>query len=103
MNMDAQKIMKKLKQECFTKITNQGQWFGEGASVYAKEIDNNIFLVFVIAEDVDIENIQAHIAQFDSFGSIGKKEPVQMMFYLSIKDKDDLHYFEKFIHVSENG
>ncbi len=102
MNMDSQKIMKRLKQECFTEITNQGEWFEKGTSVYAKEIDKNVYLVFVIAEDVDIENIHALIAQFDSFGSIGKKEPVQMMFYMSIKDKEDLHYFEKIIHISEN-
>lgn len=102
MNMDSQKIMKKLKQECFTKITNEGQWFGEGTAVYAKEIEHNIFLVFVIAKDIELENIQALIAKFDSIGSIGKKEPLQTMFYLSIKDKEDLHYFEKIIHVSEN-
>ncbi|WP_131667068.1 hypothetical protein [Chryseobacterium taiwanense] len=93
--------MNTLKQECFQKITNNGDLFPEGASIYAKEIDDNIFLVLVMAQNADIETIKAFIAQFDSLGSIGKKEPIKMMFYLSVKDKDDLHYFEKFIHISE--
>jgi len=102
MNKESQNIMKKLKQDCFKEIVHNGILFDEGASVYAKEIDENIFLVFTIKEDVDPENVQAFIAKFDSWGSIGKKEPIQMMFSLSIKHKDDLHYFEKFINVSKN-
>jgi len=100
--MNSKKILKTLKQECFTKIPNNGELFYNGASVYAKEIDSDIFLVFVIAEDAEPDNVQALIAQFDSLGSIGKKDPIKTMFYLSVKDKEDMHYFEKFIHVSEN-
>lgn len=99
--MNSKKILKTLKQECFIKIPNNGEQFSEGASIHAKEIDHNIFLVFVIEGDADQENIQALIAQFDSLGSIGRKEPIKTMFYLSVKDKEDMHYFEKFIHVSE--
>jgi len=101
MNIESQNIMKKLKQDCFKKIVHNGIVFEEGAAVYAKEIDKNIFLVFTIKQHTASENIQAFIAQFDSWGSIGKKEPLQMMFSLSVKDKNDLHYFEKFINVSE--
>ncbi|PJJ67439.1 hypothetical protein [Chryseobacterium geocarposphaerae] len=100
--MNSKKILKTLKRQCFIKIPNHGELFNEGASIYAKEIDRNIFLVFVIEEDADPENVQALIAQFDSLGSIGKKEPIKTMFYMSFKDNEDMHYFEKFIHISEN-
>lgn len=103
MNIKSQSILKKLKHEGFKKIIHNGILFEEGASVYAKEIEQNIFLVFIITGTVEQENVQAFIAQFDSLESIGKKEPIQMMFHLSIKDKNDLHYFEKFINISENG
>jgi len=55
-----------------------------------------------MSEDTELNNIQAFIAQVDSLGSIGKKQLLKTMFYLSVKDKQDLHYFEKFIHVFEN-
>ncbi|WEK71287.1 MAG: hypothetical protein P0Y62_06935 [Candidatus Chryseobacterium colombiense] len=100
--MNSKKILKTLKQQCFIKIPHNGRLFNEGASIYAKEIDHNIFLVFVIEEGADLENIQALIAQFDSLGSIGKKEPIKTMFYMSFKDEEDMHYFDKFIHISEN-
>ncbi|NML68632.1 hypothetical protein HHL23_02310 [Chryseobacterium sp. RP-3-3] len=100
--MDCHKIVKNLKYKDFIKVSYQGNWFDAGAAIYAKEIKANIFLLFVILKDIKIENIQALIAHFDSFSSIGLKEPEQIMFYLSIKDKDDLHYFEKYLKISDN-
>ncbi|MCT2563810.1 hypothetical protein [Chryseobacterium herbae] len=100
--MDCQKIVKTLKHKDFIKVPYKGNWFEDGATVYAKEIRDNIFLLFVILKDIEIENIQALIAHFDSFSSIGMKEPEQIMFYLSIKNKEDLHYFEKYLKVSDN-
>lgn len=100
--MDCQKIVKTLKHKDFVKIQNKGDWFEDGAAIYAKEIKDNVFLLFVILKDIQIENIQALIAHFDGFGSIGLKEPEQVMFYLSIKDKEDLHYFEKYLKITDN-
>lgn len=100
--MDCQKIIKTLKHKDFIKVTHKGKWFEEGATVYAKEIKDNIFLLFIILKDINIENIQALIAHFDCFNSIGLKEPEQIMFYLSIRDKDDLHYFEQYLKASNN-
>jgi hypothetical protein len=100
--MDCQKIIKTLRHKDFVKVSHTGKCFEDGAAVYAKEIKENIFLLFIILKDIDIENIQALIAHFDCFGSIGLKEPEQIMFYLSIKDKNDLHYFEQYLKVSNN-
>lgn len=100
--MDCRKIVKSLNHTDFKKVPYKGNWFEEGAAVYAKEIRDNIFLLFVILKDIEIENIKALIAHFDNFSSIGKKEPQQVMFYLSIKNKEDLHYFEKYLKISDN-
>ncbi|MGE8536916.1 hypothetical protein KYG33_03400 [Chryseobacterium sp. D764] len=100
--MDGQKIIKTLRHKDFIKITHSGTCFGDGAAIYAKEIKENIFLLFIILKDIDIESIQALIAHFDCFNSIGLKEPEQIMFYLSIKDKNDLHYFEQYLKASHN-
>ncbi|KXH84259.1 hypothetical protein [Chryseobacterium kwangjuense] len=100
--MDCHKILKNLKHKDFIKVSNKGEWFEDGAAIYAKEIKDNVFLLLVILKDIEIENIKAVIAHFDCFGSIGLKEPEQIMFYLSIKNKDDLHYFERFLKISDN-
>ncbi|ROH99746.1 hypothetical protein [Chryseobacterium daecheongense] len=100
--MDKQKILKTLRTEHFIKVPHKGDWFEDGAVIYAREIRENIFLLFVILKDVNIENIQALIAHFDDFNSIGIKDPIQVMFYLSIKKKEDLHYFEKYLKVPNN-
>ncbi|MBV8327387.1 hypothetical protein [Chryseobacterium sp.] len=100
--MDCQNIIRVLRHKDFIKVDNNGICFENGATIYAKEIKNNIFLLFVILKDIEIENIQALIAHFDSFSSIGLKEPEQIMFYLSIKDKDDLHYFEQYLKAAHN-
>lgn len=95
--MDCRKIVRSLKADHFIRVPHQGDWFENGATIYAKEIRENIFLLFVILKEVDIENVRALIAHFDCFNSIGLKEPEQVLFYLSIKDKEDLHYFEKYL------
>ncbi|MEF9478340.1 hypothetical protein ACR1PO_17810 [Chryseobacterium sp. RRHN12] len=100
--MDCQSIIKTLRHKDFIKIPHTGECFEDGAAVYAKEIRENIFLLFIILKDIDIENIQALIAHFDGFSSIGLKEPEQIMFYLSIKDKNDLHYFEQYLKAPHN-
>ncbi|WP_123940477.1 hypothetical protein [Chryseobacterium sp. G0186] len=100
--MDCQKIINNLKHKNFIRVINNGKWFEEGATIYAKEINENVFLLFIILKDINIENIQALIAHFDSINSIGTKEPEQIMFYLSIKNKDDLHYFEQYLKKSNN-
>ncbi|AZA83588.1 hypothetical protein C1637_14940 [Chryseobacterium lactis] len=100
--MDCQKIIRTLKHKDFIKVANDGKWFENGAAIYAKEIKENIFLLFIILKDIDIDNIQALIAHFDCFNSIGSKKPEQIMFHLSIKDKDDLHYFEQYLKASAN-
>jgi aspartyl aminopeptidase len=46
--MDCQKIIKTLKHKDFIKISNNGEWFEDGAAVYVKEIKDNVFLLFVI-------------------------------------------------------
>lgn len=100
--MDCQKIINNLKHKDFIRVINNGKWFEEGAAVYAKEIKDNVFLLFIILKDINIENIQALIAHFDCFNSIGTKKPEQIMFHLSIKNKDDLHYFEQYLKKSNN-
>lgn len=100
--MDCQKIIKTLRHKDFVKVSHTGKCFENGAAIYAKEIRENIFLLFIILKDIEIENIQALIAHFDCFGSIGLKEPEQIMFYLSIKDKSDFHYFEQYLKTSNN-
>jgi hypothetical protein len=96
-----QRILKSLQSDDFTKIINKGKWFEENAAVYAKEIGENIFLLFVILKDKEPDDIQAFIAHFDCFESIGTKEPIQIMFYLSINENEDLHYFEKYLTSCE--
>lgn len=101
-NMNCEKIIQSLESDHFSKIENQCNWFKEGSTIYAKEIRENIFLLFVVLKDLKVENMRALIAEFDNMDTIGKKEPVQIMFYLSIKCKEDLHYFEKYLKATAN-
>ncbi|WP_312398286.1 hypothetical protein [Chryseobacterium sp.] len=95
--MNHQTVIRSLKSKSFTKIINKGEWFESGATIYAKEIKDNIYLIFVMLKDVEFENIKALIAHFECFSNIGIKEPTQIMFYLSIQEKEDLHYFKKYL------
>ncbi|MFC3160426.1 hypothetical protein SAMN05443633_102260 [Chryseobacterium arachidis] len=98
--MNCRDIVKKLESEHFTTIKNQGSWFEEGSVMYTKEIKENIFLLFILLKDLKTESIRALIARFDEAENIGKKEPQQIMFYLSIKCIEDLHYFEKYLKAT---
>ena len=42
----------------FCKVSHTGTCFEDGAAIYAKEIRENIFLLFIILKDIDIENIR---------------------------------------------
>lgn len=98
--MNCDKIIQSLEASHFTKIVNEGNWLETDALIYVKEIKEAVFLLFLITEEKEkLEDIRALIAQFDEFNDIGKQEPKQTLFYLSIKKKHDLHYFEKFMKV----
>jgi len=100
--MDHQKILKSLEASHFTKIINNGNWFENHAVIYAKEIKDTVFLLFVVSESEEKkEDIRALIVQFDDIDNIGKHEPEQILFYLSIRKKNDLHYFEKFMKICD--
>jgi hypothetical protein len=60
------------------------------------------FLLFAILDEKDeAADIRALIAQFNSFESIGQQKPEQIMFYLSIKEKHDFHYFKNYIKIGD--
>lgn len=100
--MNCRNIVKNLESDHFTKIKNRGKWFEEGAEIYAKEIRENIFLLFIVLKDSENEDIKALIAKYYGADTIGIREPEQIMFYLSVKCKEDLHYFEKYIKNTES-
>jgi hypothetical protein len=99
--MDHQKIIKTLRCSDFIKIKNEGGWFEDGDLIYAKEIKVNVFLLFIFLNTQKTENIKALIAEFNDFNSIGKIEPLRIMFYLLMNENKDFHYFENFIKVSD--
>lgn len=100
--MDCRKIIHKLKSDHFVEIINKGKWFERVSIMYAKEIRQNIFLLFVIIKDSDSENMRALIAHFESVESIGIREPHQILFYLSIKNETDLHYLKRYLKTGKN-
>jgi len=95
--MNYQKILRSLKSDNFIKVVKNANQFEEGSIIYTKEITDNVYLLFIILKKIKIEYIKVQIAHFDSFENIGVKEPLQTMFYLSIKDKEDIHYIEKYL------
>lgn len=101
--MNYQKILRSLKSDNFIRVVKNVNQFEEGSIVYAKEITDNIYLLFIILKDIKIEYIKVQIAQFHSFEDIGIKEPMQTMFYLSIKDKKDIHYIEKYLKFPQKA
>ncbi|WP_126650827.1 hypothetical protein [Chryseobacterium aureum] len=44
--MDGEKIIKTLRHKDFVKVAHTGTCFEDGAAIYAKEIKENIFLLF---------------------------------------------------------
>lgn len=100
--MNCHKIIQSLEASHFAKIVNNGTWLETHSHIYAKEIKETVFLLFLIAEEKEnMEDIRALIAQFDNINNIGKQEPKQILFYLSIKKKYDLHYLKKFMKVDD--
>ncbi len=81
------------------KILDQSQKFEKNAIVYAKEINQNVFLLFVIVDSLKSNKIYASIASYNNIESIGKEDPLQVMFHLDINSKEDFHYLEKYVNV----
>lgn len=84
-----------LRESNFSKTANKGNWFKDGSFIYSKEITSDIYLLYIIFED----NIQGLIAKFYDGTLIGKHEPVEVMFYMHVKDKHNVDYFDKFLEV----
>ncbi|WP_407405381.1 hypothetical protein [Chryseobacterium sp.] len=95
------KIIELLNKNEFQKINNHFQIFDCESQIYAKEIKKNIFLLFIIKVAEHVEKAKAIIAQFDSPENIGVKDPVQILFHLSIKEKKDLMYLDQYLKVSQ--
>ena len=88
-----------LESDQFTKIINKCEWLGKETILYAKEISDNLFLLFILEND---KKIRAVIARFTCITNIGVRNPEQILFHLSLQKKEDLHYFEKYLHFSKN-
>jgi len=99
--MNRQEFIKVLRSGQFSKIENKGEWLEEENLIYAKEIKINIFLLFIFLNTSESKNIQALIAEFKGFNSIGKGEPLRTMFYLQVNENEDIHCFEKLIKASK--
>lgn len=97
--MKDQRIFKWLKAGGFLSIINKGKWIGRGSVIHAKEIEEKTYLLFVEIKDSTPNDIQAFIVEFESLDSIGKYEPLQILFYMSIKNTQDLLYFEKYLEI----
>lgn len=99
--MNFNKILKLLKQDDFAEIPNRGNWIKADSVIYAKEIKENIFLLFVHNPELNNKSVRAMIAKFDCLENISLQEPKQLMFYLTLEKTDDLHYFEKYMNISQ--
>ena len=99
--MNFNEILKFINQDDFTEIPNYGKWVESESVIYAKEINENIFLLFVINPELNNRSAKAMIAKFDSVENISLREPKQIMFYLTLVTTNDLHYFEKYMNISQ--
>lgn len=99
--MNFNKILKLLQQDDFSEISNHGKWIAAESVMYAKEIKENIFLLFVLNQQLNNKSVKAMIAKFDCLENISLQEPKQLMFYLTLEKTDDLHYFEKYMNISQ--
>lgn len=99
--MNSYKILQIIKDDDFTEIPNHGKWIESQSVIFAKEIRDNIFLLFVVNKDPQKDSVRAMIAKFDSIESISLKEPSQLMFYLTLQKSEDLHYFEKYMNITQ--
>lgn len=93
--MKTQELTQLLRERNFSETENKGNWFKDGSLIYSKEVTNDIYLLYIIFED----NIQGLITKFHDCTFIGKREPAEVMFYMSVKDKQDVDYFDKFLEV----
>ena len=93
--METQELTQLLRTRNFSETENKGNWFKDGSCIYSKEITGHIYLLYIIFED----HIQGLIAKFHDHTFIGKREPVEVMFYMSVKDRKDIDYFDKFLEV----
>jgi len=99
--MNVDNLLKSLPACDFKKIINKSQKFEPGSTIYVKEIENEIFLLFVVLKDKKPKNVHSFIAHFSSFEHIGIQEPKEIMFYNLITSNQDLHYFEKYLTVGQ--
>ncbi len=95
--MEYEAILLSLRDQDFQKVTNECETFEKDATIFAKEIRKNIFLLFVIHGSEQTATFRAFIANFDAIESIGKQEPIQVILYLTVTKKEDLHYLERYI------
>lgn len=93
--MKTQKLIKLLQSRNFSEIKNNWSGFEGGYVIFSKPIEGNIYLLFIIWED----HSKALIAKFYDQRFIGRKEPAEVMFSMSVKDKKDVDYLEKFLQV----
>ncbi|OCK50091.1 hypothetical protein BA768_05505 [Chryseobacterium sp. CBo1] len=99
--MNSYKILQIIKDDDFAEIPNHGKWIESQSVIFAKEIRDNIFLLFVVNKDPQKDSVRAMIAKFDCIESISLKEPSQLMFYLTLQKSEDLHYFEKYMNITQ--
>lgn len=99
--MNSTNILKLLKHDDFTEIPNHGKWIESNASIFAKEIKEDVFLLFVVNHESENESVRAMIARFDCLENISVKEPKQLMFYLTLQKSEDMHYFEKYMNIGQ--
>ncbi|WP_333852075.1 hypothetical protein [Epilithonimonas sp.] len=97
--MNIEKVLKSLQDYDFKKLINKSQKFEPGSTIYAKEIENEIFLLFVVLKNEKPKDIHSFIAYFDSSEHIGVQEPKEVMFYHLISKVQDFHYFEKYLNA----
>jgi hypothetical protein len=99
--MNIENLLKSLSASDFKKISNKSQKFEPGSTIYAKEIENEIFLLFVVLKGGNPKDIHFFIAYFSNFDHIGVQEPKEIMFYNLISSDQDLHCFEKYLSISQ--
>lgn len=103
MDRISKKIIELLQSNDFLEIENKLSTFEIGSKIFAKEIKEDIYLLFIIMMVENVEKVRAIIAHFDCLESIGKKEPIQIMFHLTIKEKKDLQYLDQYLNVTSNA
>lgn len=97
--MDSEKLKHSLKSGQFKKVTNSGEKFERGACIYAKEINPDVYLLFVIIDNQNANKIYATIANYDKIDDIGVIDSKKVLFHLNIESKEDFHHLEKYVNV----